>query len=369
MANPGTADIYSVGGNPYFGVESINGITNPNAPRVSFEPSGNPANPAVNGIASALGYGAAPTSITKIDLGTDFIQYTYLAPPWHDDTNKYIMPEMLAFGVNELDTEVNSTTVLTLPKLNQILQTSWQDFLAVSDKNDPESYKNAVEFRGYLEKYGERALESYEMARQKPYIMENMKKDDPNNTLKDLAEFHRMASQDVFCWCTRFGILRKINFLGNVVNTNRAVSLELADDTGAHDHYTQVNVGHAKRLYVANVFGPSDRVTTGSKLFLNLRRKKVTQRGKVEFAEYQVMPLGTLDDYARQADHSYTDPSGRHMTGHCWPVGTVIVPGTRTPNPVAAVNAANVGVRCNERDAYESHGTLPTLTVAVGFKH
>ena len=71
MANPGTADIYSVG-NPYFGVDDIYGITNPNAPNVSFAPSSNPANPAVNGIASAFGFGAAPNPITKIDLGTDF---------------------------------------------------------------------------------------------------------------------------------------------------------------------------------------------------------------------------------------------------------------------------------------------------------
>ena len=372
MNNPGSADIFSVGGNPYFGSDDIYGVGNPNVPNVSFEPSSNPGNPAVNDVASALGNGIPSGSLNTIELGTDFIQYTYMAPPWEDQTNKYIMPEMPAFAVKELDTEQNSTTVLTLAKLNQILQTSWQDFMEVSDTTNADTYQNAVTFRGFLEKYGERALETYAKARMNPVLLARLEKDSADaktDEFKDLQEFYRMSTQDVFCWCTRFGILNKINFLGIVINTNRAVSLELADETDYHDHYTEVNVGYAKRLYVANIFGPSDRVTTGSKLFLNLRRKRVTQRGKIFFGEYQVLPHGTTEDYCRQAERSYTDPSGRPMNGHSWMVGTVMVPGTRTPNATAAINAANVGVRCNERAAYESHGTLPTLTVAVGFKH
>ena len=330
MSNPGTADIFSVAGNPYVGSEDIYGVGNPNAPSVSYAPSQNPENPAVNGIASAFNYGAPSNPIINIELGTDFIQYTYMAPPWEDDTNKMIMPEMLAFSINYLDQETNSSTILTLAKLNQILQVSWNDFMSASDPNNPEKYENAVKFREFLQKYGERALETYDQARKKPHLMAVMEKASSKATA-ELAEFYRMAEQDTFCWCTRFGILRKINFLGSVVNTNRAVSLELAEDVNSHDHYTEVNVGYAKRLYVANMFGPSDRVTTGSKLFLNLRRKKTVQKGSVSFSEYTVMPNGTKEDYGRQADRSYTDPSGRHMNGHSWMVGTVMVPGKRTP--------------------------------------
>jgi hypothetical protein len=377
MSNPAVGDIFSVGGNPYMGVNDIYGISqsDANAPGVSWAPTGADNALAVNTAAQSMNFGVPPLSQTVTELGIDFIQYTYLAPPWEDDTNKYIMPEMLAFSVNELDTEANSTTILTLPKINQIMYEAWSDVKAVAVEGDPNSVEDAIKFIKYLNKYGEEAIEMYHRARKNPRLMKMLEKDSEGNPknvpnpLQEIRELYHLSLQDVFCWCTRFGIMNKVTFLGVVINTNRAVSLETEEHYNNHQHYCDVNVGFAKRLFVANVFGPNDQVTTGSKLFLNLKRKKTQTSGKVSFEEYYVMPLGTKEDYCRQIDRSYTDPSGRHMNGHSWMVGTVMVPGIRTPNMTSVANAANIGIRCNERAAYESHGSLPTLTVAVGFKH
>jgi len=76
-----------------------------------------------------------------------------------------------------------------------------------------------------------------------------------------------------------------------------------------------------------------------------------------------------LEDGPLDSQRSYTDPSGRSVRGHRWHVGTVLIPGTSSPQPKQIENAANISSLCNERDAFNDHGSLPTLVVALAFKH
>lgn len=375
MSNPGLADIFGAGF-PYAGigagpVTSNFGLSDPNVPMVSWAPQGNTGD--MQGPASFLDYGKAPTSHGHISLKSfDFIQYTYLCPPFGDANETLIMPDMLVFTVNEMDSEEGSTNVFTLPKVNQLAHDAYKDFLDFTRENDSNYFQEAADFKGYMTRYGEKGLETYHRAQfnkaQGDTVL--MKDLEDAGVANDLKRYYELATNDVYCWLTRFGILSRISFAGSVINVNRGTSLEEIDMTRYTEHYTQVNVCLAKRGRVANVFGSADRITTGSKLWIILRRKRVLTTSGTRYDEFQFVPGGdTLEDYPSQGDLSYVDDSGRACVGHVWRVGVVITPGNFSPQPISRDTAANLGVNCSERQAYEAHGTLPVLYVALGFKN
>lgn len=315
-----------------------------------------------SGPANFLRNGLAPTSHGSISLKSfDFVQYVYLCPPWSDQSEKYIAPEMLCFAVKSVDPQEASTIILTLAKVNQICKDCGMEFDRMVGDGDAE----AIEFNTLLTTYGEVGLNTYHQLGREGYAAIST----PAEAEK-VARFHELATKDLFCWLTQYGIRSRINFVGSVINTNGASSLLEVDQTMFSDHYCQVNVCYAKRARIANVFGNAEDITTGSKLWLTLRRKCVRTAAGLKFPYFQVVPGGSkIEDTPSEAHRFYMDPSGRAVRGHVWRVGVVIVPGTSSPQPKQIENAANTSTLCNERSAFEDHGTLPTLIVSLGFKH
>lgn len=368
MSNRGPRDIFQ-GLSPYTGVSTGPtpgnfGISGPNVPSVSWAPTGTEN---ATGPAEFLRFGIPKTSHGHISLkGFDFVQYVYLSPPFNGgEGDRFIAPEMLAFVVNNRAPDDMSTHVLTLPKVNQIAKDCYDEFRIISDNRagNTETSREAVEFRGFLEKYGERSLEDFNKIRNLNTAVYDAAE------LADMIRFSELAVQDLFCWQTRFGIMSRITYVGPVINTNAATSLQELDTTQWSDHYTEVNICYAKRGKIANVFGPASDVTTGSRLWLCLQRKRIITHEGVRFGHYQIVPGGSKTlNRPLNRDCTYIDDSGRPLVGHVWTVGTVMVPGPSSPSANQIQDAANTGSRCNEREAYDQHGTLPSLVVAVAFK-
>jgi hypothetical protein len=95
----------------------------------------------------------------------DFIQKTFVVPPYHDESNQMMMPEELCWTVNYADATTGSVTVLTLKKVNQTLHEEWQLLERSKSANTPESNPQSAKFYGYLKKFGETGLNAYERAR------------------------------------------------------------------------------------------------------------------------------------------------------------------------------------------------------------
>lgn len=328
-------------------VSDIGGIRGPNVPSVMWEPSGGGNMRGVQ----------PPTSSMGVDIKAfDFIQKQFMCAPYHDETNRLIMPEMLCFTVNMVDPDTGSSQVLTLSKVNQIMHDEWEHFLEevrLYPGGSQETFYNA------LQAYGEVGLMNYHRAKMEGRL---------NDSYNVLKEFYEKSLEDDYRWLTRFGIMHHISFAGSVINTNRAIGLETMDMTMHSDHYTTVNVCLAKRARVANVFGPATDIKTGSKLWLILKRKS-RPTGK-DVGAYQIVPGGSATyDYPLASQLEYTDANKNIERGFFWRVGSVLRQGDSSPAAISIQEAANLGYHCSERNAYETHGTLPTLYVALGFKH
>lgn len=359
VGGPALPDILSAG--PFAEGQwfnDFNSIQGPNVPSVNWNPT--------NGSAFS---GEPSTSSMGVDIkAMDFIQRAYMCTPYHDESNRLIMPEMLCFTVNYADPDTGSQQVLTLSKVNQIMHDEWDIFEKSIPEGTYEHNPKNKEFERLLRKYGEQGLNTYHVANLEGHLDELEKTfENTDVSLGELKKFHDMALEDDFHWLTVFGVLRHISFAGSVINTLRAVGLETMDMTRHTDHYTQVNVCLAKRGRVANVFGPVTRIMTGSKLWLVLRRKEKPNGG---VGSLVVVPDGSnVYDYPLAGDLEFTDLSGKTERGHFWRVGVVLRQGDSNPANISIQQAANLGYYCNERRAYEAHGTLPSMYVALGFKN
>jgi hypothetical protein len=415
------ADIYSVG-TPGWGsapgagpgLYSNMGMAGPGLPGIEWAPRG--ANSALGAAFAAMGGGVPPTTHGHIQLKShDFISQQYLTPPWGDESEKYIMPDMLCFtlGANRSfgqDEAPNTTVVLTLAALNQLLHSQWDEFQASISNGDQDS----IQFATYLNTFGEDWLETYHKERQSPKRWEALKNilgptlvaapvaTPPVETggaaatgesgsrgggrggssgssgggggggagapidWDALETFYQMATKTFFCWQTRFGILSRVHFAGSVMNVNRGTSLEGYENVLASQHYTQVTVGLAKRVRVANVFGDREHVTTGSKVWLTLKRKQSLYKNGAMGA-YCVVPGGSHMGWPTVAERTYKDGSGREMVGWVWRVGIVSTPPQSYCAQSACQRAANIGYRVTEREAYEFHATIPPMYVNFGY--
>lgn len=364
MANPALPDIYSVGRyaeGQWF--SDFNSIQGPNVPSTTWEPSVGPMGEVVTeALARWTNGGIPPKSSMGVDIKAfDFIQRQYMCSPYHDESNRLIMPEMLCFTVNYFDPHTGSVQVLTLSKVNQILHEHWEEFEETSVPGSYNFVPRNGKFRDYLVKYGESGLENFHYADRNGRAEEFY-----GDEASKMREFREMALEDDYHWLTKFGILRHISFAGSVINTTRAVGLETMDNTAHTDHYTQVNVCLAKRGRVANVFGPASRIKTGSKLWMVLRRKP---RPDGTSGAFHIVPWGShIQDYPLAAQLEFRDLDGNMVRGHYWRVGVVLRGADDSPAEVSMQKASNLGLYCSERAAYEAHGTLPTLYVALGFK-
>lgn len=331
-------------------VTDWNSIQGPSVPNNGWQPG------------SGAFSGMPPTSSSGVSLKSmEFIQRTFLCAPYSDESNQLIMPEMLCWTVNYVDPETGAQQVMTISQVNQTCHEEWALFMSsiVPGSNDSNPYKS--KFYTWLQKYGEQGLQNYALS-----VKEGREISDAELNA-ELKEFHRMALEDDFHWLTMFGLLRHISFAGVVINTNRAVGLETLDMTSHTDHYTDVNVCVAKRIRCANVFGPSSRIKTGSKLWVVLRRK-LKPDGK--YGELVLEPGGSnVHDYPLAGEVEFQDLNGNHVRGHAWRVGAVLREGDASPANISIQQAANLGLYCNARRAYEAHGTLPSIYINVGAKH
>jgi len=351
--NPLEIDIFKAAGYSGSGVPmgpnagDFDGI-DPYQPFVEWDTRRNETGPA-----EFMKYGKAPMNADVVEIsGVDNIPQQYMCLPWEDESDRFVLPHMLAFALKEYDCIENTTVILTLPKLNQVLYESYHDFRKLVDDND----SITVNFDVLLKKYGEAALE---MAHDKQKNGEKVQN-------PELEKFFKMSTEDFYCWLTKYGIMSRISYLGVINNVSRAISLENIHQTG---QYTTVNVVMGKRCEVANVFGDVDHVTSGSRLWLILRRKSTIKNGNVEYREFHVVPHGCrYKDFPRQLDLQYIDPSGRYFRGEKWTIGKVLTPGSFSPQKGQMESASNCGLFCNERSAYETHLGLPTMYIAAGFK-
>lgn len=348
------------------------GISGPNVPMVPWAPRGSDTNQ--TGPAEFLGFGKPSKSIGRITGSFDFIQYQYTVPPWDDDSHMHLMPDMLVWTLNELEPNVDTHHVRSLPQLNQLCSEAYEYFRMMVREGDEE----AETFQRYLTTYGECMLEQYINARNKKTLKTLTRKkagDDPETTMlfsgkgieSDLKHFSVMAEMDTYCYLTKWGICNKWSFSGAIINVNRATSLEVVDQTLEEDHFVEVNIGLAKRVRVANVFGDTRDITTGSQTWVALRRKHManSRSGPFEF-----VPGGsTMRDRPLFQDTKYFDDSGKHCFGHVWKIGTVTEPGDFDPQISAIEGATNLGAGISARKSYECHANLPTLYLAMGFKH
>ena len=347
---------------PFLGSIKVGGFTTPSgfqppASNVSFEPRNTGS---LRGQAAAfLNTATRTTSWSSAHLKTvDFIPQQFSCPPWLDESEKYMMPEMLCFAVNEPTLDGSATVISTLAHTNQLLYNGYKDFEQMLADGDDD----AGTFKNLLEIHGEQAIETYHQARKDPNLMATI------GNVDGLQLLYTLATRDVFCYLTRFGILNKFSYLGSIINLNRATSNEDWDRTSYTEHYTVVNVCMAKRARLSNCFGPADLVTTGTKLWLMLKRKQRQTRDGLMYQEYAIFPGGTkmVERPLQQHHLHYLDASMRAMSGHVWPVGVVNVPAASPPSESVIAAAANTGVAPSEVNAYNAHALLPTIFVSLG---
>jgi hypothetical protein len=294
---------------------------------------------------------------TSVSLGAfEFIQHTYKCPEWGDeDAYRLIAHGMLCFALRDRDPVYDTTTIVTLAKLNQIAYDEYR----VYEEQRLERGSEAEEFHTLLVKHGEEAIEAYHR-----FVRSGKRAEDvADPVLKpllqgDYAKMYEMAQRDTLCWVTRFGIMTKVNFLGSVINTSRNVGY---NDENTFDQYAIVNVCLAKRFEVLNVFG--EQVGAGTKVWLALTRKP--ERGNRP-GPFQVVPGASME--TRPAGLQYRDESGRYVSGWLWRVGVVLQPGKSNPTGESIRAAANISYQANERRAYEAFQSLPSLYVALGYK-
>jgi hypothetical protein len=356
-SGPQVADIFSVGF-PEYGTSEI-GNAGPNVPYMPWDAQ------STRGVARFTNNGQPPKSVGSIGLkSVDFISHQYLSPPVNDEADQLLMPDMLAFLVREMDPDEGTNVVLSLAALNKIMQDQWDDFVLKSTQNNnPYETTDAVNFRSYLQTYGERGLNDYVAARKRgdEKMLEKM------NSEPGLREFWEMSTKEGYCYLTLHGILSKINYAGPIISTNRAHSLEDEMMTGTYEHYTQVVVGLAKRVRVANMFGTAENITTGSKLWVLFTRKYC---GDGKYGAFAAIPGGCKGKWRPLShDRTYVDEAGSIIEGHVFAVGVVIEPADRSPHPAALEQATNTGPYISAKAAYDAHALLPTMYIAAGFRN
>ena len=376
MSNPGLADIYSVSGapggwgtspGPAPGLYSNMGIGGPGLPGIEWNPRG--ARSSLSAVFQAMGGGLPPTQHGHIHLKShDFISQQYMSPNWTSERERWMMPDMCCFTYSSVqqvntggDRSFNAVPVLTLAAANQELEDQWLELQnsAADPLGQGQLDPKSAEFLGYLRRIGEGWLEAYHVAKQGNAKRFQRMKDTPGYWPDGIAEFYALATQDFFCWHTRLGIMSRLNWSGGIMNVNRGTSLEGFEDIRYTQHYTQVVVGVAKRVRVANVFGDAEHIVTGSKVWLMLTRKRSN-------GAYCIVPGGSPAGLPTEAQREYLDESGRKMLAWVWPIGVVATPPTSYADQSTCYRAANLGARCSEREAYEYHGTLPTMYLNMG---
>lgn len=356
------SDIFSAGGPPYGNQVAANnpgsfGLSGPNVPSASFGP-----NLSAGALAQFTKMGQPPKSHGSIGLKSwEHLSYTYLAPPTNDNANLRLKSGMLVFTMKEMDNDDGATLTYPLFMLNQLMRDQWNDF--VNATSGPAPDLEMIEFLGWMQKYGEQELMSFHKANDRGDLSRWQKNP---TVLDELRQFEQRATLDGYCYLTLFGIMNKVNFAGVVINTNHAESLDQLDMVSNTRHYSQVNIGLAKRVMTAQCFGPADQITSGSTVWICLKRE-FCHNGK--YGCYVLYPGGsTMRKQPLPLQQQYVDERGDLCKGHVWIVGTVIDPAKGSPQPAALEAANNTGTYTNSGASVQMFGSLPTMYLAVGYR-
>lgn len=315
--------------------------------------------------------------IGSVSLKTwEQITRTFLCPPLNDGSDLQLQADQLAFVVKEMDVQANTTVVLSLCKVNKLMQDQWDDFVLATTAGSAHVDDESVQFLRAMEIYGEATLEAYHNARvhidteEGKALEAKMTSENPgtDDGLMSLSEFYQRSTEPGFCYLTRHGILSRLAFAGVIVATNRAATLQEVDLTEFTDHYSQVVISVAKRTRCANVFGSAEKIAVGSKVWLELTRKLCGSSGK--YGAFVIRPNGDRkQERAKLNDITYVDEAGAWRLGFCWVIGRVLEPSATNPQPFAMENANGTGHHISERIANEVFGSLPSMYVAIGYGH
>lgn len=332
------------------------GVGGPGTPAIGWEPRGEGG--PLGALQQFTRNGVPPVSHGHVTLKSfDFISQQYMLPPTSDHANQMLKRGMLTFVVREFDKEDHSTLVYPLFMLNQIARDQWTDFVMATSPNRNDV--DAMEFLEWMQRYGDKGLIDFAHAKKRG---DTGKYTDATER-DELNRFLQRAEEDGYCYLTLYGFLHKINSHGACINTNLGAGLETMDDTSAHQHYVQANLGLAKRIQLSQVFGPADQVTMGSRLWIVLKREYC---GQGKYGCFLLYPGASPID-TRPKQCSYIDESGALVHGHVFNVGTVLEPADRSPQ-IASIEAANnTGTSTTVEDAYRAHGSVPTFYANMGF--
>lgn len=312
--------------------------------------------------AAFFNYGNPPIESTTIELPTVPIIARYETSGLNDGADLRLMPEMPIFVVREMDPDTRSDIILSLADVNKLMRDQWNDFVlyTTADPN-PQRDPEAVEFLVWLREFGESALESYARAH---------RRNDQHALAKwsdEMKQFFQRATMPGYCFLTRYGILQRLNFLGFIEATSRDVGLEPNMLSEWEEHKVALGVALAKRTRVSNIFGDATKTPASSRLWICLTRLHC---GNGQYGCFVLKPMASphLNVPLRPQTH-YIDEAGILCPGYAWSLGYVLENSARSPQP-SAVDAANgTGPASNPQRAYEMHGMLPSMYIALGVKN
>jgi hypothetical protein len=288
-----------------------------------------------------------------------FIQHHYLTANWRDNSHNELMEGMLVFTAADVKPEDGVTTIVSLPKLNNLLRNAYDEFQEMAREVGSE----AAEFQDLLYTYGEDALSQYIHSVNNRTVDTDYKGIDADDA-KYLARMYALHARPVFCYQTKIGLLNLWNPTGAVINTDRGTSMEADFDPYNANNVAVSNLNLAKVARVGNVFGPSHKLVGGVRLYHVLRRAPLRDGG---FGHFQVVPMYVDGgNYVPINAHQYMDPSGRWVSGHTWYIGTVLSSPENSVTPAAIERATGLGLGATPRLAYEAHGAIPMMRVSIG---
>ncbi len=370
-----SASIFGIG-NPYAGVSAGPGTFG----NFGMPNMGGPGMPTYKDF---LPSSMDPSNNNTLDSWMAITQQFSCPPLAGDRSDLLLTPDTPAFTVNErldnlqLGEQYNGTTiVLSIARVNLLAKQQWDDLMIATANppalgavsTNPKFDLDAYEFLECLQKIGEYQLEAYANAK----LHNHTKKKLQNGAHSSkLATFLARATEDGYCYLTRYGTLQRLSFMGIVITANRGDSGLDHDALEAGANITHITMGIARRVRCAQMFGSNRDVVHGSRVYLVLTRRRTEPReGGVPFGAYVIKPYacpGGRNDYVPGACHAYYTENGQLGHGHVWTVGTVIECAEKEPVPSAREQAANTGSYVNEQLAYQMSGSLPTFYVAVGF--
>lgn len=277
-----------------------------------------------------------------------YIVYSYPLMPYGDGSEERMMEGMIVFNARYIDSVHGLHAIVTLSKLNNIMRDANETYQQYLREQDPE----ALAFQRYLKTIGEPALEEYHRTRQ--------------SDIAGIVDFYNMATKDIYCYQTKFGILQRWNYLGVVLSKQEASSLMSIDMTASSEHVHVIGVVVGERARTFNIWGTSKETIVGSKTWLILRRARLRKDEAGGRGQFQIVPYASRvrDSIPHAVIHYHGGKDEALIRGHAWMIGTVSE-GTNV-NAIGAARQNALGIFTSEQGAYEATVSLPYFYLQLG---